>query len=292
MTTHLFGIYGFNFFKPITVRDVSFIPLYENPTEVQDKANDKRIFHLTGYGKFEADISTPFDDGAKWLDKISLLQDALTVCEQQWILTSEHVNILIDRTVEESVGTLPRAFNLYQQRWTRGPLIAPQGLYPNDRQDFLNFCIEKLEDEKFDKQTDFRKAFYRQIETLRLRRRFTEIDYYLTFSALELLARKYHNDYKPGEVAALITPFLNSLGFQITKTEVQEWADLRNVLFHAGRFESEKKRGGKTIIVTEQEAFTIANSLNLLLPDVLLKLIQYDNGHINWNRWRDGMPFQ
>jgi hypothetical protein len=33
-------------------------------------------------------------------------------------------------------------------------------------------------------------------------------------------------------------------------------------------------------------------TLEALFTDVLLRVLQFDDPHINWNRWRDRMAFQ
>ncbi|MGE0680605.1 MAG: hypothetical protein AB7P69_06810 [Candidatus Binatia bacterium] len=294
MSAHVFGIYGFNFCREIRVGDISLIPLYENCGEARLKAEDKRIFHLTGYGKFDAEPLP--ETGFKYVEKVNLLQDVMTFCDQLWVLTSEYINVPIGGvTIEDSVARFSRFFDFHQERASIGPFIEEQAFCPNAREDLLNLCLTKLQDENFEQDTEFRKAFYRQIETLRLRVPFAEVIYYFVFSALEILARKNRNDYRQPyrqpNVAAVINPFLTDLGFATTQSEIEEWAALRNALFYQGQLTNEIKRNSTTIKLTEQNFFNICVQLKQLLPDVLLKLMDYNEKHINWNRWRDRKPF-
>lgn len=60
-------------------------------------------------------------------------------------------------------------------------------------------------------------------------------------------------------------------------------------LFHNGAFERTFNENGKaiTLKLSEYESY-----LRRLVPDLLLKVMGYDDGHINWNRWLDRQPFR
>jgi hypothetical protein len=69
---------------------------------------------------------------------------------------------------------------------------------------------------------------------------------------------------------------------------VQNYAHVRNGLFHKGALEVQVpvNQTKLTLKLTDYD-----ERLRLLVPDVMLKVLGFDDGHINWNRWLDRMPF-
>jgi hypothetical protein len=118
--------------------------------------------------------------------------------------------------------------------------------------------------------------------------------YYLDFSALEILSRTILNDYT-SNVANLASKLLNIYGFLVKQDDrsnryisMQTYAHLRNSLFHNGCFEKQLNENGAMIILKLSD---YANHLRLLIPDLLLKILGYNNEKINWNRWLDKIQF-
>ena len=288
MTTNLFGIYGFNFHREIKIENIRLVPLYQSP-EAETKAGDEGTFHLTGYGIFQADLDT-ISEETEYDTRVRHIEDAMTFCEQRWIMTTKVVILDTNEKPEDFIqtGKLEKSLNLFQNRPSPGCIIARQSYLPYSRSKFLNLCVEKLADESFDSQTEFRKAFYRQTENLRMRQQFVDILYYFIFSGLEILARKDANNSIEKNVAVVLTQFIEKHDFSVAQKEVENWAHLRNALFHNGQFETEFNDNG-TVIKLNIENYLYR--LDALLHDILLKMIGFDDGHINWNRWQDRMPF-
>ena len=88
----------------------------------------------------------------------------------------------------------------------------------------------------------------------------------------------------------------NHYGFNVAQDNIHSrhlgmntYAHLRNALFHNGSFEKSFNENGVEITL---KLIDYASYLSRLLPDQLLKVLGYDDKHINWNRWQDRMPFK
>ncbi len=124
---------------------------------------------------------------------------------------------------------------------------------------------------------------------------FVDVTYYYNFSSLEILSRTFTKDFK-SPVAVLATNFLKKLGFDVSQDNadsrhlgIQTYVHLRNALFHNGNFEKSFQENGNTITLKLND---YDSYLSRLMPDVLLRVIGYDDEHINWNRWVDRQPFR
>lgn len=153
----------------------------------------------------------------------------------------------------------------------------------------LILCFDKLGDKKFNEDTGLVQAFYRNVETFKLSEPFPEITYYFTFSALEILARCHQNHSKDKNVAKVLNDFLCAIGFTVHQDNpkqrrlgMQTYAHLRNALFHNGKFEATVPENGNSITLRLED---YNGNLERLLPDVLLRVIDYNDSSINWDRW-------
>ena len=61
-----------------------------------------------------------------------------------------------------------------------------------------------------------------------------------------------------------------------------------NALFHNGAFEKPILENGREVVL---ELARYADYLGRLVPDVLLKVLGFDDQLINWNRWLDRQAF-
>lgn len=289
MITNLFGIYGFNFTREIVVRHYHLIPLYTDGLKARRLAGDKGRFHLTGYGLFEADL-TPINDD-RFAEEVRYFADAMTFCEQQWVITTKIIILENSETPEGFLasGKLQHIIDITQSRPTSGAAIASDSLSSQSRSQFLNLALDRLCDQQFDQETSFRTAFYRNVESWRLREQFIDILYYFVFSGLEALARKKLNslDVGPWNLGQRLKEFLTLMGFHTTQKEMEKCAAFRNALFHRGAIEAKFKENGTETIIKVSDL----PNLEQLLCDVVLKIMGFDDGKINWNRWKDGMPF-
>ena len=279
------AIYGFELTRPIDLPGVRLHPRVSQFQEAHSLATDRNRFNLTAVAELdEGDPEFLYD-----------LSGAMTFCQQQWVPTTQAFEKPPGASPEAVFAEVPDPLPLPHRRPTQGAVIISDCFAPAARQGFLSLCLNRLQDADFDNGTSFRAAFFRSVEAWKLLRPLIDVTYYLYFSALEILARRFTNNFAPA-VAPPIAQLLQHHGFDLVQDDssnryraVQTYAHLRNALFHNGEFEKTINENGQdvTLRLTEYDDY-----LCRLLPDVLLKVLGYDDQHINWNRWRDRQPFQ
>ena len=216
------------------------------------------------------------------------LSGVLTFCQQQLVVVSNPYEFVDEMEFEEIRNKFPKVHETTTSRPSTGALIMSDSFDPDGRLSFLSLCTEKLSDLAFEERTNFRRAFFRNVESWRLSRQIVDFTYYLDFSALEILSRTILNDYT-SRVAAVTCTLLNQNGFPVQQDNkidrhlgMQTYAHLRNSLFHNGEFEKSFNENGNMITLKLTDFYD--NYLRLLLPDLLLKILGYNNDKINWNR--------
>lgn len=280
---YFFRVYGFEITKQAEIGTVRLYPRSGDFLEAQRLAADPETFNLTAIGELtmRPHAHAVFD-----------LRAALTFCQQQWVEISELAPLPDETNPNSLFASSPVTLDLRSQRQGAGALIIADAFDPQARPNFLRLCLDKLGDPRFDKATGLRKALFRNAECFRLHEPFIDVTYYMNFSALEILARTTSGDYKTHDVAKVITPFLQGHGFKVDcckggrETDVRTYVCLRNTLFHNGGFETLDKNGLVLRLVDYESQFA------RLVPDVLLRVLRYNDSHINWDRWLDRMPFQ
>jgi len=284
---YFFGIYGYEITRAIQVGPFLLYPRASSSTEAQTLAADGQRFNLTAIGE----IIGTYDPQA-----LFDLSGAFTFCQQQWVEVTRPVEKPGDTTPDQMLGEIAPQLDLPHERPTVGPLLMRDSFSENSRRDFLDICLRKLSDSAFEAMTGFRGAFFRSVESWRLPRPFLDVTYYMDFSALEILARTSASDFSSRSIAEMAAPFLQKHGFDIQQDNlrsrergVQTYAHLRNALFHKGTFVKTFPENGEMITLN----LSIYESyLRRLVPDVLLRVLGYDDDHINWSRWLDRQPFQ
>jgi hypothetical protein len=256
------------------------VPLY-GYEEARLRAGDKQSFQLTGYGEITASL------GDEWADsgRVRLLAGAMTFAQQQEILTSVIVEMSHGDRLDEllKADRLGRPILAINDRHTFGSAILGDTWSAHSLGSFLNAFIGRFATETPDDA--LRQAFFRQLEIWRLATPFVELHHFLAFSALELLARSNGAHAANGNAAVPITDILNRHGFIASQVEIETWCKARNEAFHKGQLVTPNPPG-PDIRLTEQVV-----PITQVLCDILLKLLPFDDGHINWNRWRDRMAF-
>lgn len=290
---HFFGIYGFEFTNEIPLNGIRLIPLTNSLDKAKKLATSDSEFNLTGIGEFTHNNIDEIPDSE--FDKLFDLTGTLTFCQQQEVLLSHLTTKPNESETQQLFQSLPAQLDFRKNRYKKGTLLVPTN--PEPKCHLLNLCLNKLGDDQFNKDTEFRGAFYRNVEIFRLNIQHVDITYYATFSALELLARRMLDDYDTSDIAMLITPFLKGLHFNVYEDKesggernIRTYARLRNALFHNGKFE-------KTFTNKKKQKITVTQSddgykLEKLLPDVLLRVLGYDDEYINWDRWIDRNAFK
>ncbi|MFD2270572.1 hypothetical protein ACFS07_04035 [Undibacterium arcticum] len=70
---------------------------------------------------------------------------------------------------------------------------------------------------------------------------------------------------------------------------ISTYTRLRNALFHNSEFVVKVLVGGQQI---ELRLFDYLFNFSQLVSLVVLKAVDFDDGHINWNSWIDRQPFK
>lgn len=282
---YYFGIYGYEITKHIEFGNFILEPIATEFRQAEKLALDRENFNLTAIGQIKTgpDRKALFD-----------LAGVFTFCQQQWVIVSNPVEFPEETNIEVVKNKFPPVYETTNHRPSSWALIMSDSFDLNGRVNFLELCIAKLADKTFEESTNFRKALFRNIESWRMSIQIIDVTYYLDFSALEILSRTILNDYTLN-IAILATNLLNLHGFSVKQDNIhdrhlgmQTYAHLRNSLFHNGAFEKSFNENGKMITLKLGD---YANYLRLLIPDLLLKVLGYNNDRINWNRWLDRIPF-
>ena len=282
-----FGIYGYGITRPTRVGPFMLHPRFTDASAARRSATDRECFNLTAAGVVTGDphASDLFD-----------LAAALTFCQQQWVFLSDPAPLPSGAIPASCFGLLPSRASVAPHRASQGCLIGEDSFYPTARQTFLELCLSRLRDSAFDVASGFRGAFFRHVESWRQYQAFVDVTYDLDFSALEILARTQAGDFTTRNLAQIAAPFLQAHGFNLVQDSpsrrelgVQTYARLRNSLVHAGSFEATfvENHNTVTLKLTDYEQY-----LRRLVPDLLLRVLGYNDPHINSNRWLDRMPFK
>lgn len=282
MVDTVFGIYGFDFSKQFTVSQAELVPCHGFP-ECQSLAQDRTHLFLTGYGILPKSRASADIDQS---DFVRRLADGMTFCQQQMVIPTRLTQISAGDSIAQMItsGRLPESLPILSDRHTPGAAIGNDTFYPGSRALFLELFLAHTEHASADHPLT--AAFYRQIEIWKLSQPYVEIQHFLAFSGLEILARAYRADSDKNSVAVLLSGLLLSHGFTVSQALAQDWADARNALFHRGQLETTAHGSGNLVRITDQ-----LYALEMLLADVSLKQLGFDDGHINWARWQDRMPF-
>lgn len=260
---------------------IELIPLHGS-RDAATLAADEDTFHLTGYGR----ISAPERDEWQDVERLRVLEAAMTFAQQRHVFITKPIVLTPGDSLESllSSSRLGRPLAGLYQRTTFGPALPEETWAPTSRSEFLRLALTRFASD--DRSDVLRYAFFRQVEIWRLSTRFVELHHFLAFSGLEMLARASGPYESQRNAAVPISEFLAGLGFQVTQAEVQLWTDARNNAFHRGLLSAPARDGSGEIRLGDQ-----LFPLTVVLADAVLKCLGFDDGHINWNRWRDRMPF-
>lgn len=273
--------------QPVTVGNIKLIPRNMKLTEIRSLARHNNRMYLTGYGY--SDVSPP-------KETLADLAAALTFAQQRWadFASVQEIEFTSESDFE---GKFSAQLSGYSTRQSTGSIVLLQNASnePSSLETLLNLCMARLQDAQFEEDTGFRRALYRHVESWRLRVPYMDLTYYLDFSALEILCREDSKNYDQ-KIAALSAPFLRQLGFTMAqsnsgnkKASFQTYAALRNGLFHNGQLSGSLRSNG---VVTTVNLVDYEDEFRVLVPLVLLKIMGFDDGHINWNSWLDRQRFK
>lgn len=283
MSDVVFGVYGFDFCHPMRVGTLALTPLYGYP-ECWNRGEARDELLLTGYGRLPPDVAEA--ELRAYSSTVRCLADGMTLCQQQRVLVSRLISISSGDSLDALLESkrLPATLMVLESRHTNGALVCHDALFPDSRSCFLDLFLKHV-----DRATEgdpLSAALYRQIEIWRLSVPYVELEHFLAFSGLEILGRAFGPDCDNRNAAVPIAGLLQSHGFRVSQALVEDWCAARNAVFHRGQLTATAPGSGNLVRVTAQ-----LYELTTLLADCSLKVLGFDDGHINWERWRDHQPF-
>lgn len=278
----VFPIYGFHITKPITHDSWIIHPRTTDHRTAETWSRDLTIYHLTGALTIEF-VTDEF---------IFNLEAALAFIEQIDVVIGSGIRLTDE---DDPFSRLEISLNRYHHRNNGGgEIIGKDTFFPLSRQMFILKLLNALNDHIFCEKTQFKQLFFKCVEQFRQRKQFIEVSYFLVFSGLETFARAVGNDRN--RIAAIpITNLLKSFGFDVSidrpadlARAISTYAHLRNAVFHNSEFSIEVRFHEKKLKLNLFEyLYNITQLTNLLV----LKAIQFDDNHINWDSWVDRQPF-
>lgn len=280
MTT-IIGIYGFQISKPIEVAGIKISPIATTHEKSKQLARDTSRYNLTAIAEC-ANLSE---------EELFLLEGILSFIE--------HLDVKIARPIggETSAADLPPVLLVQKRSSGGGAVIGEDKLFPDSRKKFIELCLKKLKDESFCKASKLNSLLFKIVETFRLRSPFIEIQFFLLFSGLEAHARAVQNDPDNRNAADPICKALSAHGFNVTQEisknperAIASYAQLRNSIFHRNELStSVRNSSGEKISLNASQYYY---SLSMLTSLTVMKVIGFDDGHINWDAWIDRQLFK
>ncbi|WP_010248716.1 hypothetical protein [Pantoea agglomerans] len=278
------GIYGFTFSKEMTFSGGKLIPLYSSLSSSKKNKVDGNHYVLSGF-------FIPESNDYNHLSQLTFdLSAVLSFIEQK--------NVIIAGELEkhDSIENLPKDYakTLKSSRHAgSGKLIMEDAFSPDSRSKLLNLAMDKLTESANVESDAFRTAFFKSMLKFREPIHYVDVSYYLLFSSLEALARDALQNFKPGKTPQVITDFLQNLNFEVEKNEhvipqrnILHYTKLRNSLFHEGVYKADLDNDKEIYL---EDYFS---NINMLLPLVFMKVLNFDDGFINWDSWIDRQPFK
>ena len=269
------AIYGYEFTKEFSYRDMRFVPLHSWFADVQDKARDLKSYQLTG---------------VVVLDKYDAHQ---VFCLEAVLSFIEHLDVLISDPREIDQEDLFNPFPpvaRVAQRHDGGGALLMQDAFSAMRSNFIPLAMDRLADDNFCESTGWRTLFFKATEPFRQRRPFLEVSYFLLFSGLETYVRRTLNEPDSTDIAVLITRRLRQLGFEIhsykphdLKRSADSYARLRNALFHNSSMTTTRKsKNGSVVAYNLVEYYA---HFMILVGLVVLKGAGFEHPDFSWDTW-------
>lgn len=279
------GIYGYECTKETSCSGYKIIPKYTQHSVVKKLVSDPHKYHLTAI--LEIDKNHNNDE------LIFLLEAILSFIEHRDVIIQNQLHPQED--LNNLFNDYPLVIDAHKQDNGGGAKIISDVFSCESRENFINLAMRKLADNSTAETKAFRKAFFKTIEVFRSRESFIDISFYLRFSALESLARAIFNDYSKSYAPA-IAKLLTTYNFDIKQENLKEphksvmtYVELRNALFHNGLLEVCVSRDGKEYSYKQSD---FSSTFARLIPLVMIKYIEFDDGYINWNSWLDRQAFK
>ncbi|WP_433653893.1 hypothetical protein [Klebsiella variicola] len=280
------GVYGYIFTKEMIFDGGTLTPRFNNLTDLKKIKCNGESYILTGF----------FTPNPKKKNNISqLLFDlsaVLSFIEQKNVIIAH--SLKEDETPSTFGDDFPTSLDIKRKRGP-GQIIMEDCFSKHGRSEFIQLAIDKLSDNITTDQNPFRTAFFKSMVSFRDNINYVDVNYYLSFSALESLCRYIQDDYNARKAPQIITTTLQNYGFNVSKTDnalpqrnIMHYCALRNSLFHKGDYIAYTKKDDPDSIIYLKN---YSSSLRLLLSLFIMKYIGFDDNHINWDSWIDRQPF-
>lgn len=280
------GVYGYIFTKEMIFDGGTLTPRFNNLTDLKNKKCNGESYILTGF----------FTPNSKKKNNIpQLLFDlsaVLSFIEQKNVIIAH--SLKEDETPSTFGDDFPTSLDIKRKRGP-GQIIMEDCFSKHGRSEFIRLAINKLSDNITADQNPFRTAFFKSMLSFRENINYVDVNYYLSFSALESLCRYIQDDYKSPKAPQIITTTLQNYGFNVSKKDnalpqrnIMHYCALRNSLFHKGEYIAYTKNDDPDSIIYLKN---YSSSLRLLLSLFIMKHIGFDDNYINWDSWIDRQPF-
>lgn len=276
------GIYGYQITHPIDLPDLRIEPRTSDHQQAKQWARDLDSYQLTAV-----------------LRGTSISGDLLFDLEAV-LSFIEHLDVLISspikQTEDDPFAQFPQSITTHRRNNGGGATIGEDAFFKPSRSLFISKALNRLQDQKFCEQTQFKALFFKCIETFRQRKPFVEVSYFLLYSGLESYARAVINDRSTRNASVPICKLLTDFGFDVQidrpndlQRAVSTYTHLRNALFHNSELTATINVNGTMV---ELKLFDYLFNITQLVSLVVLKAVNFDDGHINWNSWIDRQPFR
>lgn len=270
------AIYGYEFTKEFSYRDMRFVPLHSWFADVHDKARDLKSYQLTGVVVMEK-----YDD-----HQVFCLEAVLSFIEHLDVLISDPREI----DNEDLFSQFPSVARVAQRNEGSGAVLMQDTFFPVMRSGFIQLAMDRLSDEDFCESTGWRIMFFKATEPFRQRRPFLEVSYFMLFSGLETYVRRTPNESDSTDIAVLITRRLRQLGFDIhsyrpndLKRSADSYDRLRNALFHNSAMATTRKSKNGSVV-----AYNLVDyyaHFMILVGLVVLKGSGFEHPGFHWDTW-------
>ena len=278
------GIYGYQITHPVELDGLRIVPRTTDNHLAKLWARNLDSYHLTAVLKATS-ISNDF---------IFKLETVLSFIERLDVLITSPE----EQTGDDHFAQFPSSIPTHRRSNGGGAVISEDTVFPTSRSIFISKALSALQDEKLCEETQFNIMFFKYVETFRQRKPFIEVTYFLLYSGLESYARAMYEDRRPNS-SVPICRLLIKYGFDVSQElkstgdyhkAVATYTSLRNALFHNGEFIGlgKDENGSEIKLQLNDYLFNIWQLVAL----VILKSVEFDDGHINWNSWLDRQPFK
>lgn len=211
----------------------------------------------------------------------------------------ERLDVLVTTPIPIGTSEAEHAFPEIALQRSRhsggGAMLAEDSWSGKSRALFIGLAMSCLENQAYCEATTFNSLFFKYVESFRQRRPFIEITWFLLYSGLEAHARANQCDPKSKNSSEPITRLLLSYGLNVLQDNPSDlsrsmstYMHLRNALFHRGERQTEVNVNGTSV---KLNMATYLFNLEQLVALTILKAVDFDDGHTNWDSWIDRQPF-